>query len=197
VRVATPARVWVWVPVVAGIGVAVALGVYGRVHQPSAVVADVGAFLRLQTVKSWLATGVGLLAVVQVFSALAGYGRLPRVPAWPWLGTVHRWSGRLALLLSLPVAIHCLYALGIHAAEPRVLIHSFCGCLFYGAFVAKMLLISRPGSRTGRGISGWAISGWAISGWAVPVAGGLAFAAITGLWLTSALWFFTTVGATF
>jgi hypothetical protein len=184
VRAATPAqaRVWVWVPVVAGIGVAVALGVYGRVHQPSAVVADVGAFVRLQTIKSWLATGVVLLATLQVFSALAVYGRLPRVPARPWLNAVHRWSGRLALLLSLPVSIHCLYALGIHAADVRVLIHSFCGCLFYGAFVAKMLLISRPEGR---------------KGWAIPVAGGLTFAAITGLWLTSALWFFNTVGATF
>jgi hypothetical protein len=184
VEVTTPTRtrLWVWIPVVAGIGVAVALGVYGRVHQPSAVVADVGTFLRWQTIKSWLATGVLLLAVLQVLSALGVYGRLPRVPAGPWLTTVHRWSGRLALLLSLPVSIHCLYALGIHAADPRVLIHSFLGCVFYGAFVAKMLLISRPeGGRS----------------WAVPVAGGLIFAVITGLWLTSAWWFFGTVGATF
>jgi Family of unknown function (DUF6529) len=183
VRVATRTqpRTWVWVPVVAGIGVAVALGVYGRIHQASPVLSDVGAFLRWQTIKSWLATGVFLLAVLQVLSALALYGRLPRVPAGPWLATVHRWSGRLALLLSLPVSIHCLYALGIHAADPRVEIHSFCGCVFYGAFVAKMLLVSRPEDRRG---------------WAIPVAGGLAFAAITGLWLTSALWFFGTVGVT-
>jgi hypothetical protein len=178
----TRTRRWVWVPVVAGVGVAVALGAYGRVHQPAPVLTDVGAFLRWQTVKSWLATVVVFLAALQVLSALATHGRVPGVPARPWLATLHRWSGRLALLLSLPVAIHCLYALGIHAAEPRVLIHAFCGCAFYGAFVAKMLLVSRPEGR---------------SGWAIPLAGGLTFAAIAGLWLTSALWFFAAVGVTF
>jgi hypothetical protein len=182
VTTATRTRGWVWVPVVVGIGVAVALGAYGRIHQPTPVVSDVGAFLRWQTLKSWLATVVVFLAALQVLSALAGYGRLRGVPPRPWLGILHRWSGRLALLLSLPVAIDCLYALGIHAAEPRVLIHAFCGCVFYGVFVAKMLLVSRPESR---------------SGWALPLAGGLAFAAIAGLWLTSALWFFGTVGVTF
>ena len=28
-------------------------------------------------------------------------------------------------------------------------------------------------------------------GWALPVAGGLVFSLLVGLWLTSALWFFT------
>ena len=30
--------------------------------------------------------------------------------------------------------------------------------------------------------------------WVVPVAGGVLFAAVVGLWLTSALWVFTTTG---
>jgi hypothetical protein len=165
-------------PVVAGIGVAVTLGVYARVHEPAGVLSIAG-FVRLQAAKSWLTTGVAVLAVLQLLLALAFYGRLPRVPAWPWLGPAHRWIGRLTLLLSLPVAVHCLYSLGWQGVQPRVLIHGFCGCVFYGAFVAKMLLLSRPGSG---------------SGWAIPVAGGLVFAAIAGLWLSSALWFFSTVG---
>jgi hypothetical protein len=37
--------------------------------------------------------------------------RFPRVrPAW--LGTAHRLTGTLAFLLTLPVAYHCLWALG-------------------------------------------------------------------------------------
>ena len=31
-------------------------------------------------------------------------------------------------------------------------------------------------------------------GWALPVVGGLLFACLVGLWLTSSLWFFTNVG---
>ena len=34
-------------------------------------------------------------------------------------------------------------------------------------------------------------------GWALPVFGGLVFTALVGLWLTSSLWFFTTVGVKF
>jgi hypothetical protein len=169
-------RVSAWVPVVAGVGVAVTLGVYGRVHNPPGTAVELAGFLRPQTAKVWLATGVASLALLQLLSALAMYGRLPRVPSAPWQATVHRWSGRSAFVLSLPVAVHCLYVLGFQSGEPRVLIHSLCGCLFYGAFVAKMLVIGRPdaGSR-----------------WAIPAAGGVVFTAITGLWLTSALWFFT------
>lgn len=160
-------RVRSWVPVVAGTGVAVGLGVYGRVHQPVDIAVDF-------PLKVWLASGAAALAVLQLLTALAMYGRLPRVQSSPWTAVVHRWTGRVAFLLSLPVAVHCLYVLGFRAGEPRVLAHSLFGCLFYGAFVAKMLLISSPRSRD----------------WAIPLAGGLVFTAITGLWLTSALWFF-------
>ncbi|HEU4348604.1 MAG TPA: DUF6529 family protein [Actinoplanes sp.] len=161
-------RRW-WLPVVAGIGVAVVLGVYGRLHQPPDVAVDL-------PFKAGLATGAALLAVLQVCSALAMYGRFPGVPPGPPLAVVHRWTGRLAMLLSLPVAIHCLYLLGFRSGDTRVLVHSLCGCLLYGAFVAKMLVLSRPENDRG---------------WAIPIAGGTLFTAIAGAWLTSALWFFT------
>lgn len=167
-------RLRAWLPAVAGIGVAVTLGVYGRVHQPARL-GDLAGFLPPLTAKVWLATAVAVLAMLQVTSALAMYGRLPRVPSRPWLGPVHRWSGRLAFVLSLPVAVHCLYVLGLQAGSPRVLLHSLAGCLFYGAFVTKMLVLGRPGG----------------GGWVLPAAGGLVFTAITGAWLTSALWYFT------
>ena len=160
---------WAVLPVTAGIGVAVVLGVYGRLHTPPDLVVDF-------PFKAALATGAAALALLQVILALAMYGRLPGIAAGPPLAAVHRWTGRLAMLLSLPVAAHCLYLLGFRSGEVRVLIHSLCGCLFYGAFVAKMLVLGRPENDRG---------------WAVPIAGATVFTAITGAWLTSALWFFT------
>ena len=115
--------------------------------------------------------------MVQLVSALSLYGRLP---AARWTRGLHRWSGRIALVLSLPIAVHCLYALGFGGDSVRVLVHSLCGCLFYGAFVAKMLLLSSPAPAPG---------------WVLPLTGGLVLTAVAGLWLTSALWFFTTIGA--
>jgi hypothetical protein len=42
---------------------------------------------------------------------------------------VHRWSGRIAILLTVPVIIHCIYALGFGTYSARVLAHSVLGCL--------------------------------------------------------------------
>ena len=91
------------------------------------------------------------------------------------------WSGRLAVLASVPVAVHCLYALGFQATDTRVLFHSLFGCLFYGAFVTKMLLLTRKG----------------LPAWVIPIAGALVFFGLVFIWLTSALWFFQTSGITF
>lgn len=166
------------VPLVVGSAVAIALGVYGRLHEPTGLAVSIAGFSGAQPVKAWLATIVVLLALVQLGTALAMWGRLP-VSA-PWAPALHRWSGRIAVLLAVPVMVHCLYALGYQSATPRVLVHSFLGCFFFGAFTAKMLLLTRRG----------------VPGWALPVIGGLVFAAVVGLWLTSSLWFFTTIGVT-
>ena len=85
------------------------------------------------------------------------------------------------MLVTVPVAVHCLYALGFETGEPRVLVHSLLGCFFYGAFVAKMLVLQRPGARAGRCRCSAAPSS----------------AALTVLWLTAAVWFFATSGLTF
>jgi hypothetical protein len=171
----------VLVPLAIGVLVAVALGVYGRLHDPAAVAVNVAGFSSPGAVKSWLATAAFLLALVQLGSALVMWGKVPGVAAPSWIGGLHRWSGRLAVLATVPVAVHCLYALGFDWSSPRTLVHSLLGCFFYGVFVTKMLLLSRP----------------SLPGWALPVIGGLTFTALTGLWLTSAVWFFTTTGLTF
>jgi Family of unknown function (DUF6529) len=170
------------VPVAIGGAVALSLGVYGNLHEGTGIAVNLAGFSSPLTVKVWLASVAFVLAIVQLLSALAMWGRLPGVahaPGWVW--PLHKWSGRLAFLASVPVAMHCLYALGFAAYEPRVLVHSLLGCFFYGVFTTKMLVLSRKG----------------LPGWSLPVFGGLVFTALVGLWLTSSLWFFTTSGITF
>lgn len=169
------------VPLLAGSAVAVALGVYGRVHSPSGVAVNLAGFSGPLEAKVALTTGALAFALVQLVSAVVMYGKLPGVPAPAWIGTAHRWSGRVAFLLVVPVAVHCLYAVGLQAATPRVLAHSLLGCLFFGAFVVKLLGLRRPG----------------LPGWVLPVLGGLVFTLLVGLWWTSALWFFGTSGVRF
>lgn len=160
--------------------VSVGLGVYGRVHQAAFFAFNVAGFSSGTAAKAWLATLAMVLALVQLGSALVMYGKLPmRAPSWT--GGLHRWSGRAAVLVTVPVAVHCLYALGFQVGQPRVLVHSLVGCLFYGAFVAKMLTLSRKGSPS----------------WLLPVLGGLTFTALTVLWLTASGWFFAVNGLTF
>ena len=84
-----------------GAAVAVALGVYGSVHDPSQELVFTLFLSSTIAMKVWLGTVAVALAFVQVLSALWVYGKLPgRVPAWA--GTTHRISGRLAFIASLP-----------------------------------------------------------------------------------------------
>jgi hypothetical protein len=170
-------RVLTWFAV--GSLVTVALGVYGGVHDPSGQALNLAGFSSGLHAKAWLTTAAFALAIVQVLTASAMWGRLPGVRAGGrGVGTVHRWSGRAAVVVSLPVAAHCLYALGFQGYDTRVLVHSLLGCFFYGVFVCKMLALSRDHR----------------PGWLVPALGGAVFTGLTGLWLTSALWFFTETG---
>jgi hypothetical protein len=166
-------------PALAGGAVAVAIGVYGRVHDATfRPIFDLG-FPSMQAMKAWLATGAVTLALFQLVSALAMYGRLPFARTTPrWLPVAHRWSGTAAFLLSLPVAYHCLWALGFRSdGDARVVAHSILGCAFYGAFTTKLLAL-----RSKR-----------LPGWALPVIGATLVTVLTAVWLTSALWFFTNV----
>jgi hypothetical protein len=174
----SPAALMVIAPALAGAAVAVALGVYGRVHDPSGGAITTLGFPSMVAMKVWLATAAFVLALAQLTSALWMYGRLPFGRPPRRLGFVHRWSGTAAFLVSLPVAYHCLWSLGFQPTGARRLAHSLFGCAFYGAFATKLLVL-----RAARAPK-----------WAVPVAGSLLVTCLTGLWLTSALWFFTTVG---
>ena len=161
-----------------GAGVSLTLGIYANAHNPSSDLSITLGFTNTFTMKVWLATIAIAFAVVQVLSALWIYGKFPRRAAPDWLGTVHRISGRLAFLISLPVAYHCLYQLGFQHTSTRVLTHSILGCLFYGAFATKVVIVR---SRN-------------LPSVALPIIGGLTFALLTYVWLTSAYWYIHNVG---
>jgi hypothetical protein len=157
-----------------GAVVALSLGFYGRSHTPTGAAVAPFQLDSLLVSKVTLAS-VGLaLALAQLASALWMYGRLTFLPAAPSsIGTVHRWSGTAAFLVTLPVAYHCLWGLGFQTTTTRVLVHSLLGCAFYGAFSTKLLSL-----RSRR-----------LPGWALPAIGGSLVMLLVGLWLTSAFWY--------
>jgi hypothetical protein len=120
-----------------------------------------------------------VLAVVQVLSAARIYGKLKnviRIP-YPPIGRIHRWSGRLAFVCTLPVAFHCIFILGFRSTDGRVLAHSIVGSFVYGVFAAKVFFVREREAPS----------------WALPLAGGTLFAVLVTLWSTSAYWYFTNV----
>jgi hypothetical protein len=170
---ARPARLLV--PVLVGCLVSVALGVYGGLHKGNAIVIDISGFPKLIEVKSWLASAATVLALVQLGSALVMYGKIKAITAPPWIGGLHRWSGRIAFFLVVPVAVFCLYGIGFQHYDTRSLVHSVLGCLFFGVFTVKMLVLPKRG----------------VAGWVLPLLGGMVFTVLVTLWFTSAWWYFT------
>jgi hypothetical protein len=118
-----------------------------------------------------------VLAFAQLFTASWMFQRLP-LPRSPWVNFVHRWTGRLAFLFTLPVAYHCVFKLGFQSGDNRVLVHSLVGSAFFGAYAAKVLIVKMKRYPV----------------WVIPAAGGLLFTTLILVWYTSALWFFSLVG---
>jgi len=157
-----------------GVGVAAAIYVAGRLNPPDYTFSLFGQANPLG-LKSLLGTIALGLAVVQVLLALWIYRRLPLAgrPPRP-VPTVHRVVGFVLFALTVPVAVHCLIAYGVQLTSVRVAVHSIAGCFFYGAFVAKVLLVQ---SRR-------------LPRWPLPVAGGTLAVVLGVLWWTSALWYY-------
>jgi hypothetical protein len=125
--------------------------------------------------KSGLATAVLGLAGFQLVSALWIYGRLPAAGSSPRrLPTLHRLTGVGAILLTLPVAYHCMRAYGVQTFDTRIAVHSLAGCIVYGAFAAKVTVV-----RSRR-----------FPGWTLPLVGGCLVTLVAVLWYTSALWYY-------
>ena len=166
--------------VAAGGVLALLLGVYGSLHEPTFEPIATFGFGSMISMKVYLALAVGVLAVLQVLGALWIYGRLPlATPAWA--GHAHRASGVVTLVLSLPVAYHCLWSLGFQAGGEtplRVALHSVLGCAVYGMVVVKV----------------FAVRSQRAPGWFLPVVGGLFFAVLVAVVWTSAGWYLQTIG---
>ncbi|MBC9820283.1 DUF6529 family protein [Terrabacter sp. MAHUQ-38] len=163
-----------------GAVVALLLGVFGKVHDPTLAGTTTLGFRTVIDMKVVLSVVIGVLAVLQLIGALWIYGKLGlRAPSW--LGTAHRTSGAIALVLILVVAYHCLWALGLETGtfadgEPvplRTVAHGVLGCAVIGAAVVKVVAV-----RSRRA-----------PGWFLPVAGGLLFALLVAAVLTSAVWY--------
>ena len=150
----------------AGAVVALLVGVFGKVHDPSLDGTTTLGFHTVIDMKVVLSTVIGVLAVLQVVGALWIYGKLG-IAAPSWLGTAHRISGAIALVLAVFVAYHCLWALGLETGtlengeevSTRTVVHGVLGCAVLGAVVVKVVAV-----RSRRA-----------PGWFLPVAGGLLF----------------------
>jgi len=173
---------WLAIPLMAFALVTVTVGLVARqtVREPYATPFLHPFFTDTLQMKAWLLTVAVVLACGQLVTAARIYELLHFPPKGRFYHAVHRWSGRVAILLTLPVAYHCVFLLGFGTHSPRVLAHSLLGSALYGAIVAKVLIV-----RSTR-----------FAPWALPAAGGLLFSILLGLWLTSSLWFFTAAHAT-
>ena len=169
----------------AGAVVALLLGVFGTVHDPTLSGTTTLGFQTVLAMKVAVTCAIGVLAVLQVLGALWLYGRLG-LAAPSWLGTAHRVSGTVALLLTVFVAYHCLWALGLESGHLpdgekvplRTVVHGVLGCAVFGAVVVKVTAV-----RSKRA-----------PGWFLPVAGGLLFALLILVVLTSAVWYLNAHG---
>jgi hypothetical protein len=165
------------IPVLLALVVAVGLYVLGKNDAPD--YSGTALFGRTAadtlSLKSWLASAVLALAIWQLVSALWIYRKLPGAGDPPKrLHLVHRLSGAGLLLLTLPIAYHCMFAYGFQTFDTRIAVHSIAGCFLYGAFAAKVVIVRsrRVPSRL------------------LPVAGGTLVTLAAVLWYTAALWYF-------
>jgi hypothetical protein len=164
----------------AGAVVALLVGVLGKVHDPTIDGTTTLGFDTVIDMKVVVSSVIGVLAVLQVLGALWMYGKLG-IAAPRWVGPAHRTSGTVALVLAVFVAYHCLWALGLetgtlHNGEKvptRTVVHGVLGCAVIGAVVVKVV----------------AVRARRAPGWFLPVAGGLLFALLVVVVLTSAVWY--------
>jgi uncharacterized protein DUF6529 len=164
-------------PLLALVAVSVAIYAVGRSITPD--YSGTALFGKTATdtlpLKATLASVVLGLAAFQLLSATWIYGRLPGLRARPgWLPPLHRLAGVGAIVISLPVAYHCMRAYGVKTFDSRIAVHSIAGCFLYGAFVAKVTIV-----RSRR-----------LPGWTLPLAGGTLVTLVAVLWYTSALWYY-------
>ena len=168
-----------------GAVVALLLGIFGKAHDPTLSGTTTLGFSTVLAMKTVVSVVIGVLAIGQVLGALWLYGKLG-IPAPSWLGAAHRVSGTVALLLAVFVGYHCIWSLGLESGTygrgekvpTRTVVHGVLGCIVFGAIVVKVVAV-----RSKRA-----------PGWFLPLAGGLLFALLIAVVLTSAGWYLTEKG---
>src|SRR5215212_3194376 len=100
----------------AGAALAVLLGVFGRVHDPTLDGTTTLGFHTVIQMKVVVTTLIAVLVLGQLLGALVLYGKLP-VTAPPWLGTAHRVSG------------------------VTTVVHGLLGCTVFGAAAVKVAAV--------------------------------------------------------
>ncbi len=169
----------------AGAAIAVLIGVFGRVHDPTLDGTTTLGFHTVIQMKVVVTTLIAVLVVAQLLGALVIYGKLP-VTAPSWLGKAHRAAGVATVLLAIFVGYHCLWALGLewghlHNGEKvgtRTVVHGLLGCAVFGAAAVKVAAVRAKRA----------------PGWFLPVAGGLLFTLFIAAILTSAVWYYANYG---
>jgi hypothetical protein len=164
----------------AGAVVALALGVFGRIHDPTTDGTTTLGYDTVIDMKVVVTAVIAVLVVLQLLGALWMYGKLGG-SAPSWVGYAHRASGTIAFVLAIFVGYHCLWALGLEYGELdggesvplRAVVHGVVGCIVFGAFVVKVLAV-----RSHRSPS-----------WFLPLAGGLLLAAFVVVVCTSSVWY--------
>ena len=181
-----PALAWLLIPILLLALVAATLGAFAHQTVPPAPSALYQPpyfhlfFSDVLQMKVWLTTAALLLALTQLLTATRIYGLLHFPPQGRFYNFLHRGTGYVAVGLTLPVAYHCIFLLGYGSiSDARTLVHAALGTAVYGVFVAKVFVVRQPTK---------------FRGWVLPVLGSLLFTVILGLWLTSALWVFSTAG---
>jgi hypothetical protein len=162
-----------------GGAVAVALGAYAKVHDPTGETPFVWFFSGQPEFKVWFATLAAALALFQEWVGRRIYGKHAQGRRKPWMPQAHRLAGTLAFIVSLPVAYQCLWAIGFNKiVNPWWAVHSVAGCLVFGAFVTKVLCVRNR----------------KLPRWGLPVAGGVVFASLIIAWATTSVWWWFKFG---
>jgi SAM-dependent methyltransferase len=168
-----------------GAVIAILVGVIGRLHDPTLSGTTTLGFRTVLEMKVAVSIAIAPLLLLQLLGGLWMYGKLGG-SAPSWVGPAHRGIGTVALVLSVFVAYHCLWALGLEvghlpdgeAVSTRTVVHGLIGCLVIGTIVVKLVAV-----RSRRA-----------PGWFLPVAGGLLFTLLVLAVLTSAVFYIAAEG---
>jgi hypothetical protein len=168
---------WLLAPAAMFVAVALAAGLVARGRQE--VPGDFRLFFSSQFhLMAWLSMVTMSLVCCQLFTAAWIFRKLPWPRPSPRIPTIHRWTGRLAILSVLPVVYWCIFQLGFQTFNARYLAHSVFGTLFVGAVVGKVTIVR---------LRRFPVSVYVFAGL-------LVFAMLIGAWGTSTLWFLRQAG---